>query len=62
MVKLLLCNLNVTGSSHGNNFLQSKIRLRIIDLSPGAHIGGSFVHRTALYLNGYPKTKFVTLP
>lgn len=32
MVKLLLCDLVVTGSNRGNNFLQCRIRLCIIDL------------------------------
>lgn len=31
MIKLLSCDLVVTSSSHGYNFLQYKIRLYIID-------------------------------
>lgn len=44
-IKLLSCDLEVTGSSHENNFLHSKINLRIIEPSPEPRISGSFVHR-----------------
>lgn len=51
MVKLLLCDLTVTGSSHDNNLLQCRIRLRTIDPMwsdpfPGLHIDRNFVHWT----------------
>lgn len=38
-IKLLSCVLEVTGSSHGNNFMQSKLRLRTLVPSPELHIG-----------------------
>lgn len=50
MVKLLSRDHDVTDSSYGNNFLQYKVKLCIIDtmwsdFSLESLIGGSFVHR-----------------
>lgn len=49
MIKLLPCDLVVLGSSRGNNFLQCKVRLHMLDPFSGSHISRSFVHRVALY-------------
>lgn len=53
-VKLLPCDLEIMGSSHRNNLMQSKIRLCTIDSFLRPHIGGCFVHRTALLLFLFP--------
>lgn len=50
----MLCDLEVMDSSHGNNLLQYKIKLRTIDLiwyDPflGFCIGGNFVHWATFY-------------
>lgn len=49
MVKLLSYDLEIMGSSHRNNRLQSKIRPSVIDPSLGPCIGRSFVHQAALF-------------
>lgn len=46
MVKLLPCNLEVTGSNHENSLLLCRIKLRIIDFSLELYISWSFVHQT----------------
>lgn len=43
MVKLLPCDLVVMGLSPGNNFLQRKIKFRIIESSLGSRISGSLM-------------------
>lgn len=50
-VKLLLYDLEVTGSNHGNSLLLCRIKLRTINTSSRPRIGGSFEYRAALFLN-----------
>lgn len=52
MVKLLPYNLEITGSNHENNILQSKVKLYTIDPFPGLCIGGSFVYWVVFF--SYP--------
>lgn len=47
-VKLLPYDLKITNSSHKNNFLQCKVRLRTINLFLGPYISWNFVYRAAL--------------
>lgn len=49
MVKLLPCDLKVTSSSHGNSFLQSKLRLHTIDASPRPTLAGALYTRLSFY-------------
>lgn len=51
MVKLLSCDLVVTGSSCGNNLLQYRVRLRTIDPFSGPYIDRSLMHRTVFFLH-----------
>lgn len=53
-VKLLSCDLGVTGSNRKNNHLQCKVKLYTIssmwsDAFPRPYIGGSFVLRAAIF-------------
>lgn len=48
-VKLLYCDLKITGSNSGTSLLQCKVKMHTIylmwsDPSPKPLIGGSFVH------------------
>lgn len=49
-IKLLPCDPEATNSNFGNNLLQNKIKLHIIDSSPEFHIDGNFTYWTALFI------------
>lgn len=49
IAKLLSCDLKVTSSNFRDSLLQSRVKLRSIESSPGLCIGGSFAYWVALF-------------
>lgn len=54
-LKLVPCDLEVIGSSYKNSLLLCRVKLYIIDPSPGPHINENFVHQSVLYCNAIDK-------